>query len=73
MVGFLLGRGAAADSRAGTWHSETTQTLLVLPSLFLTRMHSERVKREAQVATSFPFGVTDKSILNTANSRYTQQ
>lgn len=35
---------------------------------------SERVIiREAQVATSFPFGVTDKSILNTANSYYIQQ
>jgi len=33
----------------------------------------ERVIREAQVATSFPFGVIDKSILNTANSNYTQR
>lgn len=69
MMGFLLGR-TGADLRTGTWCSETAQALLVLPD---QNALSERVIRKAQVAISFLFHFTDKSILNTANSDYTQK
>lgn len=52
-----------------------TSTNLASASPFIPDQNvlSERVIREAQVATSFPFGVADKSILNAANTCYTQQ
>lgn len=69
-MGFTFGRGKriAAGSRRAISCPETAKTVLVLPGVFLTRTESERVAKEAQVATSFPLRVTDKSILNTANS-----
>lgn len=69
-MGFTFGRGKriAAGSRRAISCPETAKTVLVLPGVFLTRTESERVAKEARVATSFPLRVTDKSILNTANS-----
>lgn len=69
-MGFTFGRGKriAAGSRRAIPCPETAKTVLVLPSVFLTRTESERVAKEARVATSFPLRVTGESILNTANS-----
>lgn len=65
-----MGEGKELQQAQGELsHAQKQQkTVLVLPSVFLTRTESERVAKEARVATSFPLRVTGESILNTANS-----